>query len=294
MKIGLHCNYWNGTGAEKEPFRLLELTAQTGADSMDFSTAIALQMTSEERHKFAKEAQKANIYLTLNGGIKDAQISHSDPAIRKLGLQQCRKALEACADLNCSIWSGIIYAPWLGMPDGPLTVSKKEDIWKRAVASLQELCDFAEPLGIDICIEIVNRFEAYLINTSADGLRFTADVGRTNIKLLLDVFHMNIEEDRICSALSLALKEDKMAHLHASESNRRLPGLVPTDMDWRRIMKTLTDYNYSGSLILESMVLSQAPAAYGFRTWRDLSFPLTEEGLIHNATNSISFLRSLL
>ena len=63
MKIGLHCNYWNGTGAEKEPFRLLELTAQTGADSMDFSTAIALQMTSEERHKFAKEAQKANIYL---------------------------------------------------------------------------------------------------------------------------------------------------------------------------------------------------------------------------------------
>ena len=190
--------------------------------------------------------------------------------------------------------SGIIYAPWLGMPDGPLTVSKKEAMWERAVIALQELCDFAKPMGIDICIEIVNRFEAYLINTAADGLRFASDVGRTNLKLLLDVFHMNIEEDRICSALSRTFKENKMAHLHASESNRCLPGLVPTDIDWKSIMQTLADYDYSGSLILESMVLSQAPAAYGFRTWRDLITPPSEENLIQSAADSIRFLRSLL
>ena len=103
MKIGLHCNYWNGTGAEKEPFRLLELTAQTGADAMDFSTAIALRMTSEERRRFSGEAKKSNIYLTLNGGITDAQISHEESGIRESGMRQCREALEACSDLNCSI-----------------------------------------------------------------------------------------------------------------------------------------------------------------------------------------------
>lgn len=294
LKIGLHCNYWNGTGAEGDPLRLLELTAQTGADAMDFATSYALRMSLQERHEYAKKAKAMGITLSLNGGISDAEISHPDSNIRKIGLQKCKQAVRAAAELNCRIWSGVIYAKWLSMPETVFTPDQKTQMWKRAAASVQELCDFAAPLGVNICIEIVNRFEAYLINTAADGIRFISDIKRSNIKLLLDVFHMNIEEDSICDSLSQALLSDCLGHLHISESNRRLPGLTKTDINWSDVMNTLKNGNYGGTIILESMVLSQAPAAHSFRTWRNMTDKPTLEGLIQEAENSIRFLYHLL
>ncbi|MCI8862213.1 MAG: sugar phosphate isomerase/epimerase [Lachnospiraceae bacterium] len=293
-KLGLHCNYWNGTGAEREPLRLLELTAQSGANVMDFSTSLALLMSSQERCEYAAKAKAMGISLTLNGGISDAEISHTDLKMRQAGLQKCRQAIQAAAELNCHIWSGVIYAKWLSMPQTAFTPDQRTQMWKQAVSSVQELCDFAAPLGINICIEIVNRFEAYLINTAADGIRFIADIERPNIKLLLDVFHMNIEEDSICDSLSQTLHSDCLGHFHISESNRRLPGLAKTDINWSDIINTLKTGNYNGTIILESMVLSQAPAAHSFRTWRNMTDRPTISGLTQDAKKSIDFLNHLL
>lgn len=294
LKIGLHCNYWNGTGAESEPFRLLELTAWAGGSAMDFATSHALRMSSQERYEYAAKAKAMGITLCLNGGISDAEISHPDPNVRKAGIQKCKQAIQAAAELGCHIWSGVIYAKWLSMPQSVFTPEQKALMWKRAVSSVQELCDFAAPLGVDICIEIVNRFEAYLINTAADGIRFVSDIERPNIKLLLDIFHMNIEEDNICDSLSQTLFSDSLGHLHISESNRRLPGLIKTDINWPDIMNTLKTGNYDGTIILESMVLSQSPASHSFRTWRNMTDNPTIDGLIQEAEKSIRFLYHLL
>lgn len=294
LKIGLHCNYWNGTGAEREPSRLLELTAQTGANAMDFSTSLALLMSSQERREYAAKAESMGISLSLNGGISDAEISHTDLKIRQEGLKKCKLAIQAAAELNCRIWSGVIYAKWLLMPQTAFTPEQRIQMWKQAVSSVRELCDFAASFGVHICIEIVNRFEAYLINTAGDGIRFISDVERPNIKLLLDVFHMNIEEDCICDSLSRTLHSGCLGHLHISESNRRLPGLAKTDINWSDIMSTLKAGNYNGTIILESMVLSQAPAAHNFRTWRNMTDSPTIDGLTQDAKNSIDFLNHLL
>ena len=80
QKIGVHINYWNGTGAERDPQELLSLAACIGADAMDFGTSLALNMTPQERLTYAQSAKAAGIALTLNGGRNDADLSHPDAA----------------------------------------------------------------------------------------------------------------------------------------------------------------------------------------------------------------------
>ena len=290
-RVGLHMNYWNGTGAETDVHRLLELTASTGAEAMDFGTAAALLMNRDQRRAFAESAAASGIALTLNGGVAGADLSCPDADTRSRGIAECKRAIDAAADLGSSVWSGVIYAKWLDLPTSPFTMEVKNQMWARAVDSVRTLCDYAAERGVNICFEIVNRFEAYMITTAAEGLRFIHDVGRDNAQLLLDVFHMNIEEDRISDALRFALDAGKLGHLHASESNRRLPGLRPSDLPWHEILQTVANSAYDGSIILEPMVIMGSPAAIGFRTWRNMADDVAVDALIQDAKTSLNFLR---
>jgi D-psicose/D-tagatose/L-ribulose 3-epimerase len=69
---------------------------------------------------------------------------------------------------------------------------------------------------------VVNRFEQYLLNTAEEGVAFIKRVGSPNLKLLLDTFYMNIEEDNISKALTLT--GDQLGHFHIGETNRKTPG----------------------------------------------------------------------
>lgn len=293
QKIGMHINYWNGTGAENDPEELLLLAQSVGANAIDFGTSLALRLTPQQRFDYAQNAKTFGIALTLNGGYNNADLSHPEASIRADSLEKCRLALDAAAELGSPIWSGVIYAKWLDMPNGLLTHEEKARMWDRAVNSLQSLCAYAKQLGIDICIEIVNRFEAYMINTVDDGLRFASDVGENNLKLLLDTFHMNIEEDCSAAAFERAIQAGRLGHLHISESNRRLPGMCQTDIDWNKLLRPVAQSNYRGSVILESMLLSQSPAAHSFRIWRDMIAVPNKQALIVEARKSVQFVRSI-
>ena len=66
------------------------------------------------------------------------------------------------------------------------------------------IADFANDLGINLCIEVLNRFENHVLNTAAEGVAFVKDVGKSNVKVMLDTFHMNIEEDSFGDAIRTA------------------------------------------------------------------------------------------
>ena len=147
---------------------------------------------------------------------------------------------------------------------------------------------------MNICLELVNRFEAFLVNCCADGLRLAEQVGNKNLKLLLDAFHMNIEEDSSVDALNAAMAAGRLGHVHVCESNRRLPGLKKTDMAWDKILPAIRDGGYEGSIIVESMVLSSSPAARSFFTWRDMTEEPTLENMVREARTSLDFVRKFL
>jgi len=92
----------------------------------------------------------------------------------------------------------------------------------RAVEGVREAIKVAEDCGVVFCVEVVNRFEQFMMNTAAEGIAFAERVGSPNCKLLLDTFHMNIEEDSLRGSIVEA--GSWLGHFHLGETNRRPPG----------------------------------------------------------------------
>ena len=105
-------------------------------------------------------------------------------------------------------------------------------------------CDEAGKEGVKIAFEPINRYETTLLNSVEEGLEFIAGIGANNLGMLLDTYHMNIEEPSIEKSIILA--GDKMFHFHYADSNRLYPG--GGHIDFKSILKTIKEIGYKGFL----------------------------------------------
>jgi sugar phosphate isomerase/epimerase len=110
------------------------------------------------------------------------------------------------------------------------------------VQSLQECSQAAGPSKVRLALEPINRYETTLINTVADGIELIQDVGADNFGLLLDTFHMNIEEPDIEESIRTC--GSRIFHFHVADSNRWYPGAG--HLDFKTILRTLSDIGYQG------------------------------------------------
>jgi hypothetical protein len=152
----------------------------------------------------------------------------------------------------------------------------------RAVESVREAMKAAEDCGVLFCVEVVNRFEHYMLNTAEEGVAFAKQVGSPNCKLLLDTFHMNIEEESFRGAL--VETGDLLGHFHLSETNRRPPGTGR--MPWPEIFGALREINYQGAVTMEPFLLP------GGEVGRDVSvYPVLPgaDNRDEEATRSVQF-----
>lgn len=123
-----------------------------------------------------------------------------------------------CADLAAEV-----DAPTIGLIPtavgrvGPLSSFEEER--RRAVERAREVAAYAGERQIGVGIEAVNRYESFLVNTANDALAFAEDVGLANVGVILDAYHMNIEEHDPSRAVSAA--GSKIRCLHLADSNRR-------------------------------------------------------------------------
>jgi sugar phosphate isomerase/epimerase len=122
---------------------------------------------------------------------------------------------------------------------------------KRLTETMCACADHAAALGQDVLVEPINRYETPVLSTTDDSLRFLAGMQRDNVKLLLDAFHMNIEEVSIAAAIRQAA--DLLGHFHAADSNRRAPGMG--HVDYEEITTALHDVRYQGWLSAEILPL---------------------------------------
>ena len=141
-------------------------------------------------------------------------------------------------------------------------------------------------------MEVLNRFEGYMLNDCAEAIRYVKLVNTPNVKVMLDNFHMNIEEDSIADAISFAQQKGRLGHLHVGESNRRIPGFDgKTHMDWDAILSAVKACGYSGYITMEPFM------KMGMTTiccWRDLSHGADLEKMTEYAKAGAQFLRSKL
>lgn len=129
------------------------------------------------------------------------------------------------------------------------------------------------------------------MNTAKEAIAYAEAVGSPNAKILLDAYHMNIEEDSFEDAILSACEKNLLGHFHVGESNRRMPGTGKTHIPWQEILGALYKGGYTGYITMEPFILTNIPNALNVCLWRDLSEGATLEKMIADVKVGVDFLK---
>lgn len=144
-------------------------------------------------------------------------------------------------------------------------------------------------------MEVLNRFENHVLNTAKEGAAFVRQVRQlepraNNVKVMLDTFHMNIEEQSFGDAIRAA--GSLLGHFHTGECNRMVPG--QGRIPWREIHDALKDVGYDGAVVMEPFVIPGGQVGRDIRIWRDVVEDTSEAALDRDARDAVIFQRYML
>ena len=266
-KIGIYYAYW--THNWDADFNIyVDKVADLGFDILETNAGTIANMTSDERKKLKDHAVDRNITLTYCIGLPHKfDISSAKHSTRKNGIRYLNKISQAIGEMGGGSLTGIIYASWPGtMPAGE---TDKRPYWERSIASMKEAINSAEDNAVLFNVEVVNRFEQFLLNTCAEALAYVKEVDSPNLKILLDTYHMNIEEDSIEHAVTRAGKY--LGHVHIGENNRTTPGSGRGHISWDELASAIKAIDYQGPVVMEPFLMPGGEVGRDIKVFRDLS-----------------------
>jgi D-psicose/D-tagatose/L-ribulose 3-epimerase len=229
-------------------------------------------------------AEDAGVAVSVCGAFgPERDVSHEERSMRRSGLDY----LCGCIDLAAAVGSPHVAGPMYSATGKArlLSPSEREQQRRWAVASLREAGEYAGERGVSLAIEPLNRFETDLVNTVAQGVELCERIGLSNVGLLLDTFHMNIEERSLPKAIRLA--GGRVFHVHACENDRGAPGTG--HIDWAGVAVALGEIGYTGQVVIESFTPEIQEIARAVSLWRPLA-----ESPDALATEGLAFLHDLL
>ena len=294
--IGLQTAYWSGTNPKLNIYEIIDRTKKAGMDTIELKAGDFVPLTKEERSKLRNYIEEAGLSITINGtGLRpERDVSSSDRESQEAGIKHLCYMLDLCVEMGAKLFSGIPYGLWNTRPDGDNIAEIKKIRTANAIKGLKEVANYAEKVGVVICLEIVNRFEQYTANTAQEGIDICEAIDNEYCKLLLDTFHMNIEEDYIPDAIRAAFEKGYLGYLHIGESNRKIPnGERETNIDWEAIAQTIHEIGYDGPLVMEPFVLDTSASAKSVSLWRTMKNAEDIDGLTADAAAGVKYLKSL-
>ncbi len=287
MKIGTYFAYWEKEW-DVDFFPYIEKVKKLGFDILEVAGGGLTGLPDEKVIALREEAKRQGIMLTACIGLPAMyDVSSEDEETRRRGIDYMKLLMDKMALADIHQIGGIIYAYW------PVDYSKpvsKEIVRKISIESVREMADYAKPLDITLTLEVVNRFEHFLINDAREAVDFVKDIDRDNVKVMLDSFHMNIEEDSFRDAILTAGKH--LGHFHVGEANRKVPG--KGRLPWAEMGKALRDIGYDGTVVMEPFVCPGGGVGSDIKVWRDLSDNATADQLDADIAESCAFLRRAL
>jgi sugar phosphate isomerase/epimerase len=180
-------------------------------------------------------------------GEEGLSFTSEDPAVRTAAIERVRSHVPLAARFRALIIIGLLRGI---TPKG----QSREQSMAYLIEALQVCCSAAAEEDIRLALEPLNRYETDLIHTVAQGLDLIERVGADNMGLLLDTFHMNIEEPSI--EASIRACGESLFHFHVADSNRCHPGAG--HLDFSSILATLTATGYQGFVSGEFLPLPDA------------------------------------
>jgi sugar phosphate isomerase/epimerase len=238
--------FWDGLAAA------CEQSAKLGFDAVEiFAPSPEAVDRDELRNLIAKHQLKVAAVGTGAGMVKHGlSLTDPDPAKRQAARTFVGQMIEFGGQFDAPAIIGSMQGKW----GGELTRDQALELLAEA---LNDLGGQAEQCGVPLIYEPLNRYETNLIKTVADGVAYLESLATKNVKLLADLFHMNIEEANLAQALRAGAGH--IGHVHFVDSNRQAAGLG--HMDYGPIAEALKEINYDGYLSAEAFPLPDADTA---------------------------------
>lgn len=282
--LGIHYGSFVKDWGENQ-LPIISKVKDLGFDLFEFGAPWLVEQSDESIAAFRMAAEDAGMQLTLSLGLSTAQdISSPDPAIRKVGLDFLSDLARAMAKVGAKMCSGIVHGAWNGKID---SYQQKAACWDYSVATMKEACRVFSDEGVIFNVEVVNRFENFLINDCAEAMKYLDAVGSPQLGIHLDTFHMNIEEDSMTGAIISAGK--RLNYFHIGENNRKFPGLG--NMPWKEIFAALKAADYQGPIVMEPFVRPGGEVGAAVSLYREI---MSLDRYEDDIRQSVSFVRALM
>ncbi|MCI8726439.1 MAG: sugar phosphate isomerase/epimerase [Hungatella sp.] len=292
MKIGIHFGHWGSFYGQLGVKTCLKQAKEAGADVFEFfPTEEMFSLEKEKIKDLRKYIEDLAITPVFTFGYPPGwDMAGDDETLREKAVEHLKRAIEGMGLLGAADIGGIVYSNWpADYSHHIIEPDEKKRKTENCINSLRKVMKTAEDNQVTVNLEIVNRFEHYLMNTAAEGIAVCNAVGSPNCKLLLDCFHMNIEEDDIPETIRNS--KGYIGHFHVSEPNRKVP-YHTSRTPWKEIGAALREIGYDKSVIVESFYKSGGEQGHDMRMWRDLAEDLSIDGRLALAEQGIAYIRN--
>ena len=280
MKFGVSSLVWAAPFAT-EDIGLIDKAKHLGFDILEVSV---LSRDPFDVKVVAEAFQRVGVEPAMLAAMgSDWDLMHPDPAIRESGKDYLRYCVDVASQMGCRVVGGpICSAPgrcWVASEE-----QKKKD-FNLCAAALREVAGYAATHGVVLAMELLNRYETNFMNQVEEACALVDAVGNPALGILLDTFHLNIEEKHFAAAIELAGK--RLLHFHACENDRGTPGTG--HIPWGEVAAALRAIEYQGGVVIESFSPKAETWIRALSAWRPFA---PDMDLL--ASEGLAFLKALM
>jgi len=244
------------------------LFARMKAAGMDFCEILVPEPDELDPKAVGSAARDAGLSLALAARVNlQRDLASDDEAAHRDGVAYLRTCVDVAVACGAKMVGGPLYGTPLvfaGRPPSPVEEDRRRRRVDRVVRGLREAGRYAADHGVTLAVEPLNRFETDFCNTARQACELAELVGSTAVGIMLDTFHMNMEDDDLPGAIRASARH--LVHFQANENHR---GFLGTGhLDWSAICKALAAANYTGMITLEPFRRTDHRISVPLAQWR--------------------------
>jgi D-psicose/D-tagatose/L-ribulose 3-epimerase len=265
---------------QTDTLALLPGIKEMGFDAVEIPVEYPELIDAAETRAVLEDLELTPIICGAFGPGRD--LTHEDPTVH----QACFDYLQACFDLSNALGAKFVAGPMYSAVGKARLLPPEERTleWELAVRNLRKVCEMAAAAGQQIALEPLNRFETDLVNTAADVKRMVQEIEHPAARIMLDSFHLTIEERDLKAAVETV--GDLLIHVQVSENYRGTPGTGLTP--WNDFRDGLRAIDYQGVVSIESFTTEIKELAGAVCFWKPMA-----DSQDAFATEGLTFLKQL-
>lgn len=239
MKIGVCAWIFGDVNLD----RVLHAVAQSDADGIELLGDLKPSKVSEVRRRLAAEGLSvfSLMPIDIDREGREVDLAHPNYAIRRRSINAYHEMLELAASVGAPV---VGCHGRVGRAHSITTQAEEEAL---LIDSVRQIAEYAASFDVRVAFEVLNRYETHLVGDVESAWRLLSAVDMPDLGLLLDAYHMNIEESDPIQAVETA--SDRMFLLHVADSNRRAPGRG--HIPFPRLIEVIRRIGYIGPWIAE-------------------------------------------